>query len=267
MPFVTSNKRDIYYQRHGAGPAILFLHGAGSNAATWWQQLPAFTPQYTCLTMDIRCFGRSVAPPEEFSLELFVGDALAVLAREGIERATVVGQSLGGMIGLRLALRHPERVAAFVACDTSLAIDHPTLVDSIERRFKTVSAVSIEQRSLGAWFLKAQPALAALYAQINHFNPSAHRIAPEAWREAVLRLNQPENLLAVAEIDQLACPTMFLVGAEDPIVPPAVMRELGQRLPGSEVVVVEEAAHSAYFEKPLEFNQTVFDFLRRRADS
>ncbi|MCY1383703.1 hypothetical protein D9M69_718550 [compost metagenome] len=60
---------------------------------------------------------------------------------------------------------------------------------------------------------------------------------------------------------------MFLVGAEDPIVPPAVMRELGQRLPGSEVVVVEEAAHSAYFEKPLEFNQTVFDFLRRRADS
>ena len=63
MPFVRSHHRDIYYERHGAGPAILFLHGAGSNAATWWQQLPAFTPEYTCLTMDIRCFGRSAAPP------------------------------------------------------------------------------------------------------------------------------------------------------------------------------------------------------------
>ena len=266
MPFVRSHNRDIYYERHGAGPAILFLHGAGSNAATWWQQLPAFTPDHTCLTMDIRCFGRSAAPPDEFSLALFVADALAVLAREGIERAAVVGQSLGGMIGLRLALRHPERVAAFVACDTSLAIDHPALVDSIERRFKTISAASIEQRSLGARFLQAQPSLAALYAQINHFNPSAHSIAPEVWREAVLRLNQPENLIAVAELEQLACPTMFLVGAEDPIVPPAVMRELGERLPGSEVVIIEQAAHSAYFEKAQEFNQTVRDFLRRRTE-
>lgn len=114
--------------------------------------------------------------------------------------------------------------------------------------------------------MKAQPALAALYAQINHFNPSVYSISPEAWREAVLRLNQPENLLTAAALDQLACPTMFLVGAEDPIAPPAVMRELGQRLPGSEVVVVEEAAHPAYFEKVKEFNQTVLDFLRRRTD-
>ena len=76
MPFVSSQNRDIYYERHGAGPAILFLHGAGSNAATWWQQLPAFAPEYTCLTMDIRCFGRSAAPPDEFSLALFVADGV-----------------------------------------------------------------------------------------------------------------------------------------------------------------------------------------------
>jgi 3-oxoadipate enol-lactonase len=267
MPFVTSNKRDIYYERHGAGPAILFLHGAGSNVATWWQQLPAFTPKYTCLTMDIRSFGRSVAPPDEFSLELFVGDALAVFAREGIERAAVVGQSLGGMIGLRFALRHPEHVTAFVACDTSLAIDHPTLVDSIERRFKTVSAVSIEQRSLGAWFLKAQPALAAIYAQINHFNPSAHSIAPEVWREAVVRLNQPENLLARRRTRPAGLPDDVSRWRRRPDCSagghartrPAPARERGRPRRG--------AAHSAYFEKPLEFNQTVFDFLRRRADS
>jgi len=61
MPFVDSGGRRIYYERQGEGPAVLFLHGAGSNAATWWQQLPAFGARHTCITMDIRCFGRSVA--------------------------------------------------------------------------------------------------------------------------------------------------------------------------------------------------------------
>lgn len=72
MPFVTSHGRAIYYERLGDGPAVLFCHGAGSNAATWWQQLPAFAGRYSCLTMDIRCFGRSAAPLTEFDLALFV---------------------------------------------------------------------------------------------------------------------------------------------------------------------------------------------------
>jgi len=265
MPFVNSRGRNIYYERQGAGPAILFMHGAGSNAATWWQQLPAFSSHYTCLTMDIRCFGRSVAPPSEFTLPLFVGDAMAVLDQEKIDRVILVGQSLGGMIGLRVALQHPQRISAFVACDTSLALDHPVLVESIERRFKTVSAVSIEQRSLGAWFLNEQPALAALYAQINHFNPSAHSIPAEEWRAAMLSLNKPDNLASTADVERLTCPALFLVGAEDPIVPAQVMRELSARLPGSEVLVIEQAAHSAYFEKAAEFNDRVRDFLKRRA--
>jgi 3-oxoadipate enol-lactonase len=266
MPFVDSRGRNIYYERQGSGPVILFLHGAGSNAATWWQQLPAFSSRYTCLTMDIRCFGRSAAPTKEFALPLFVDDVLAVLDAERIGQAVLVGQSLGGMIGLQVALRHPGRVAGFVACDTSLAIDHPVLVESVERRFRIVSAVSIEQRSLGRWFLDAHPALAALYAQINHFNPSAHSIPAEQWRAAMMTLNQPENLTPTAELSKLACPTLFIVGAEDPIVPASAMHDVSALVPGSEVVVVEQAAHSAYFEKPLEFNRHVSEFLRRRVE-
>src|SRR5690349_3085849 len=134
MPFVESRGRRIYYERQGEGPAVLFLHGAGSNAATWWQQLPVFGARHTCITMDIRCFGRSVAPVEEFQLENFTADALAVLDREEIQRATIVGQSLGGMIGLQLALTTPQRIAAFAAVDSSLAIDHPVLLETIAKR-------------------------------------------------------------------------------------------------------------------------------------
>jgi 3-oxoadipate enol-lactonase len=267
MSFAQSNGRSIYYERCGNGPAVLFLHGAGSNAATWWQQLPAFSTGYTCVTMDIRCFGRSVAPTDEFTLPLFVADVLAVLDQEALEQVVIVGQSLGGMIGLQVALRHPARVAGFVACDTSLAVDHPVLVDSVARRFQSVSAVSIEQRSLGAWFLAQRPDLAGLYAQINHFNPSAHTIPAEQWREALLKLNQPQNLTATSDLRRLSCPTLFLVGAEDPIVPASAMHDLSALVKGSEVIVIEQAAHSAYFEQPAEFNRCVLDFLSRCAGS
>lgn len=265
MPFLESRGRRIYYERQGAGPAVLFLHGAGSNAATWWQQLPAFGARHTCITMDIRCFGRSVAPVQEFALDLFVADAIAVLDREEIQRAAIVGQSLGGFIGLKTALDHPRRVAAFAACDSSLAIDHPVLLETIARRQVTQKAVSVEQRSLGRWFLDNHPAKAQLYAQINHFNPSAHSIPSAEWGGALAELLAPGQLIPLSALRQVACPTLLLVGSEDPIVPVGVMREVQGLVRGSELAVIADAGHSAYFEKPEEVNRQLLDFIARRA--
>jgi 3-oxoadipate enol-lactonase len=174
MPFVRHQGRELYHESHGAGPAVLFLHGAGSNAATWWQQLPPFAKDHRCITMDIRCFGRSVAPTSEFTFPLFVGDVLAVLDELRIERCVIVGQSLGGMIGLRVALQHPERVAAFVACDSTLAVDHPVLLDRLERRSVAQSGASIEQRPGGPLGVlrtghAVQPARARLHRAAAHY--------------------------------------------------------------------------------------------------
>lgn len=265
MPFVEARGRRIYYERQGEGPAVLFLHGAGSNAATWWQQLPAFSARHTCITMDIRCFGRSVAPVQEFALDNFAADAIAILDREQLERAALVGQSLGGFVGLKLSLEHPERVAAFVACDSSLGIDHSILLEIFANRRITQRAVTIEQRSLGRWFLENHPDKAQLYAQINHFNPSAHSIPSAEWGEALAALLQPGKLLPVHALRGLECPTMLLVGSEDPIVPVAVMHEVAELVAGSELAVIKDAGHSAYFEKPQEFNRAVLDFIARRA--
>lgn len=265
MPFVNSRGRSIYYERHGHGPAVLFCHGAGSNAATWWQQLPAFRRRHTCLTVDIRCFGRSAAPLDEFSLENFAEDMICILDQEDIDRVSIVGQSLGGMIGLKLALTYPRRLAAFVGCDTSLAIDHPVLLEILARRQISQQASSVEQRSLGRWFLETHPDKAALYAQINHFNPSTHSIAPEQWAAAIVALMHPTRLIPIDALKQVSCPTLMLVGSEDPIVPVAVAREVTELVPGAELAIVNDAGHSSYFEKPREFNQQVLDFIARRA--
>lgn len=263
MPFVVSHGRKIYYERQGQGPALLFCHGAGSNAATWWQQLPRFARAFSCITMDLRCFGRSVAPLEEFEFALFVGDALAVLDAEGVGCAAVIGQSLGGMVGVRLALQHAERLWAFVACDTSLTVDHPALLEAMAKRVTRVQALTVEQRSLGRWFIEQHPERAALYAQINHFNPSAHAFDSEAWGAAVTGLMAPRNLLPLEALAGIACPTLFVVGSEDPLVPVEAMQAFAQQVQGSTLHVVEGAGHSAYFEKPEEFNENVLAFLKR----
>ena len=210
MPFFASQGRQIYYERQGDGPAVLFLHGAGSNAATWWQQLPAFKARHTCLTVDLRGFGRSVAPLAEFSLDQLVTDVRGLLDHADIARAAVVGQSLGGMVGLRLALRHPARVAAFVAADSPLAIDHAELLDIMAKRRVAVQAVAIEERGLGKWFLQHHPDKAALYAQINHFNPSSYAIPAAEWDAAIAALLTPQSLVSMDDVATLACPTMFL---------------------------------------------------------
>jgi len=264
VPFARGDGADLYYEVHGEGTPVLFCHGAGSNAATWWQQLPAFAPRHRCITVDLRCFGRSRAPLETFTVPVLVADALAVLDAAGAARAVVVGQSLGGMVGLQLALRHPERVAGFVACDSSLAIDHAGLLETLKTRALTHAAVSIEQRSLGRWFLEHRPALAALYAQINHFNPSAYAHAPDAWRAALARLHEPGSLVPMDALRRVACPTLLLVGREDPIVPASVMHEVAARVAGSEVVIVDDAGHSAYFEQPDAVNRHVLEFIARR---
>lgn len=265
MPYYLSGAREIYYERHGQGPALVWLHGAGSNAATWWQQLPHFARHFTCLTMDQRCFGRSVAPLEEFRIEHFVADVQALLDHEGIEQATLLGQSLGGMVALRMALTHPERVRSLVLCDTSMAIDHAAQLTILRERIAKVAGLTIEQRSLGAWFIENRPQLAALYMQINRFNPNVHRQNAAAWQVAMEGLNQPDQLTSMDSLTLVGCPTLIVVGEHDPIVPVSIMQEVQARIPNCQLSVIPLAAHSAYFEQPDVFNHRVMAFLKSNA--
>ncbi len=268
MPFAPSSSgRSIYYERSeaGSGPVVLFCHGAGSNIASWWQQLPAFGARHPCIAIELRCFGRSAAPIEEFQLRNFVDDVVAVLDHAGVDRVVFVGQSLGGMVGLRTALWHPQRVSAFVAAGSSLAIDHPLLVAAVAGHLQRVPVASIEQRAFSAWFNAEHPHLAALYAHIGRFNPNAHSIGREAWSAAMASLNTPQSLLPTEALRELACPTLFILGSEDPVVPVQAVEDILAFVPGSERVLLERSGHVAYYEQPERFNAAVLDFVARRA--
>ena len=264
MPIANAHGTGIYYEVHGEGPAVLFCHGAGSNAATWWQQVPEFSRHFTCIVYDHRCFVRAAAPQAAFRPEHFVGDALAVLDAAGCERAALVCQSLGGVTGLRLALAHPGRVSAFVSCDSPLAIDHPQMNANILHFLASVPASEIENRALSAAFIDRNRELAFLYAQVNQFNPMAYATEGlEEWKRRLNGLFEGDHLVKTQALAHIACPTLFVLGAQDRAVTPDVVRELAGMVPRSEVLQIEGAGHSPYFEQPAVFNRHVLGFLAR----
>jgi len=107
-----------YYTNGRPGRPLFFLHGAGLDHRMFAEQYPAFDREYALFAWDARGHGRS-AGVEGFSRDLLVQDLLAVLDREGLERVTLIGQSLGGNLAQEIALRHPGRVEALVVIDAT----------------------------------------------------------------------------------------------------------------------------------------------------
>ena len=120
MPHVTNDALKLHYETEGAGPPVLFMHGYTSTIALWRDQIPVLSPHYRLICMDLRGHGESEGTDiDGYNLAALAGDALAVLDQEGVERAVIVGHSMGGMVAQELLARHGDRVGAAVFSSTT----------------------------------------------------------------------------------------------------------------------------------------------------
>ncbi len=259
MPTVRSARAEIYYEARGDGPAIVFAHGAGGNAASWWQQVPYFLERgQRVIAFDHRGFGRSRCPDGAFDLACFPGDLLAILDAEGIERAALVCQSMGGWTGLPAALRHPDRVRALVLCGTPGGMWTPAVERSFagipQRLEGTAGLVGPGGAALAADFAKREPQHAFLYEQISSFNSGPDPAL----------LQQIDSVRITAEdLSDHRVPTLVVAGRHDVLFPPDALRDVAAHIPGAELVELEGSGHSTYFEEPERFNAVLADFLDR----
>jgi pimeloyl-ACP methyl ester carboxylesterase len=114
MPLASINGTEIHYDEHGAGPAVMLIHGLGSSGADWAFQLPALRPHFRLIVPDLRGAGLSGKPAGPFSIQQFADDLWALLAHLGIQQVDLVGFSLGGAVALEMALQQPSQVARVV---------------------------------------------------------------------------------------------------------------------------------------------------------
>jgi len=118
MRRLETERGDVHYGVAGAGDAVVLLHGATADQGMWVHQIRPFSQHFRVIVPDLPAHGRS-RPYKEFSLAHCAEDVRGLLEQEGVERAHLVGQSMGGYVAQVVALEHPGSVASFVAVDTS----------------------------------------------------------------------------------------------------------------------------------------------------
>jgi 3-oxoadipate enol-lactonase len=254
MSWAPVNGIRLYYQARGKGPALVFAHGAGGNHLSWWQQMPYFARRYRCVIFDQRAFGRSLDAPQGPGRRAFAEDLRQLLDHLHIQRAAIVAQSMGGRTAVGFAVRHPGRVRALVLAGTTGGSTNAQIRAMQEaHRRSPAGRRSLAQRAVSSRLRRERPDLAYLYRLIGGLNQPRPRdfLAPIAGYTG----SSAQRLAA------LGIPILFLVGEDDSITPPHIVRLAHKQVAGSQFDVIEGAGHSAYFEQAKAFNERVMRFL------
>lgn len=255
MALAKINGIELYYEVHGTGPALVFAHGAGGSHLSWWQQVPAFSRSYRCVTFDHRSFGLSHDRPGGPGGRAYADDLRALLDHLEIERAALVGQSMGGWTVLGFAVAHPERTRALVLCDTPAGMDDPEVIGEFRRlRESAPGGLSdILARVTGPDFPRREPARAFLYREISALNVNV----PADLISTLAEIRNNPDVIVERRV-----PAIMIVGEDDVLTTPALMELMHRRLPHARLIRVPGSGHSVYFERPDEFNRILENFLR-----
>lgn len=252
MPYTTSSDGSrIYYESHGAGPAVLLVHGSGGHHAAWWQQVPPLATRYTVITLDLRGFGRSDSTQDEFDSRAFPDDILAVLDASGVEKAVLVGQSIGAAAALKAALREPAKAAGVVLGHSLGGIADDELAALVRADRAEAEKLPVLDRLLTARFREQDPDKTFLFRQMGTFNTA---------KMADLRNLNADGPTVRTVVDS-GIPICFLAGERDAVLSADTVRAAAKRVTGSVLELVPDAPHSMYWEAPELFNAALGRFL------
>ncbi len=250
----------IAYRLNGPrdAPVVMLSNSLSSNLTMWDGQVAALGARYRVLRYDQRGHGQSAAPPGAYSLDLLGDDACALLDRLAIETVHFVGLSMGGMTGMNLGVRRPERLISLVLCDTAAHMPPPEMWDQRIALARARGMAATAEPTLGRWF-----------------TPAFHKTSPDGISRVreMIETTPVEGYagccVAIRDMNQLAAlpgiklPTLVMVGDADPSTPVAAARAIHDRIAGSELAILDDAAHLSNIEQKDAFNARLLDFLGR----
>lgn len=265
MPYAQVGGLNLYYEQHGDGEPLVMIRGVGSSAALWYAQLPDLSQRLRLLIFDNRAAGRSSDPGGPFSISDQAADTLGLMDAMGLERAHVLGFSMGGTIAQEMALSRPERVASLILVGTHCGGEHKVQPDpEIRALFDdlieqgTAEARDAANRSVfTAQTMEQRPELVQNDARISAQFP--------VKSETLKRQRQATGSFSSWErLPLITAPTLVLSGDQDMLVPPANSEILAKRIPGAQLGIVPGGGHRLLVEQPQACNQAILEFLTER---
>jgi len=263
MPTIDVNGVSLYYEEHGAGDeTIVFSHGLLMNSGMFRAQVEALRDRYRCIVYDHRGQGRSAVPQSGYDMDNVTRDAASLIRLLRAWPCHFVGLSMGGFVGMRLAIHHPELLHSLVLMETS-ANPEP------RRNVRPYRLLAF----LGRWFgfrLVADRLMNILFGR-TFLNDPARRDERQAWKQVIL-VNDRKGAARAAHavidregvgdrLGEISIPTLIIVGEEDVATPPKEGRKMQEKISGSQLLVIPAAGHSSSIEQPEAINRALMDFV------
>lgn len=257
---VTINYLNIECRDQGNGEPLIFIHAFPLNQMMWDDQLTALSHHCRMITLDLRGFGGTDVPDGPTTMEQMAADVRGLMSMLEIERATLVGLSMGGYVSLAFYREYPDAVRALVLADTRASADTHA---ARERRLQ--SAEKAERAGAAAIADDMTPLL---------LGKTTQETRPEipARVRAMIEGNSPKGIAAAQRamaarrdstyiLPAINFPTLILVGAEDQLTPVAEAESLRDGIRGARLQVIDGAGHLSNLERPQKFNAALIEFV------
>jgi pimeloyl-ACP methyl ester carboxylesterase len=259
MPKMMVNGLNVYYEAHGEGEPLVFIHGLGSSTQDWEHQLAYFSTRYQVVLVDVRGHGQTDKPAGPYSVPLFAQDLAGLMEALGIPAAHVCGISMGGMIAFQMAGDYPEMVKTLTVVNSGAGLVPDSFRDrwNIFQRlviFRLLSMEMIGETLAKRIFIKTE-------------QEELRTVFVERWSENI----KPAYMAAMRalvgwtvedKLDEITCPTLIIAADED-YTPLEDKQRIVTKMKNAELVVIEDSRHATPVEHPELFNQTLDDFLAR----
>ncbi|MBZ5536360.1 MAG: alpha/beta hydrolase [Acidobacteriia bacterium] len=263
MPHINVNGARLYYEQQGAGSeTILFAHGLLMSGRMFDNQVEALKDRYGCITFDFRGQGQSEVTADGYDMDTLTTDAAALIRAFGCAPCHFVGLSMGGFVGMRLAIHSPELLRSLMLLETTADPEPKENVGNYRRmnlvaRWISLSLVAtpVMKIMFGRKFLE-DPSRDALRASLRQRVLSNHRVGiSRAVTGVITRQGIYEQL------DQIKTPTLIVVGDQDVATGPAKAERMHARIRGSKLRIIPGAGHSSSIEEPGAVNAAIGEFL------
>jgi len=258
MPLSKLNGININYKVEGQGEPLVMIMGFTANRSSWMPQIPFFKKYYRVITFDNRGVGKSDKPPGPYSTKMMADDTVRLMDLLGIEKAHIMGASMGGMIAQELAINYPQRVMKLVLACTYACQDETSGDTPEQAKLSQLTPEQIASAMIGLAFNKPLYRFTfGLLARIQtKFMGASGRVGIAGQSEACRKHNTLERLPLIT------APTLVIVGTKDRIINPVSSEVIAGKIPHAKLVKVEGGSHTFSLEMKNVFNREVLNFLK-----
>lgn len=245
----------IWYEDSGGnGIPVVFLHAGTGSCRVWTHQSEVFSSAgYRFIAYDRRGYGRTEIIASEPRTASAADDLQLLTNSVGLDRFHLVGTAAGGIVAIDYALSFPDRLRSLVVANSIGGVQDPEYL-ALHRRLRpapSFDALPAEVRELGPAYRASNPEGTQRWVDLER----ASRVA------GTKTMPSTRNKISFASLSTIKLPVLLLTGDADLYTPPPVLEEFRKRIGGAKATVISGCGHSAFWERPEEFNRTVLEFI------